>query len=255
MKVSLLASGSKGNCCFVETKSNSFLIDAGMTCAYIDKELNTIGKTGKDIDAVFITHTHADHINGLKVFVKKYNPIIYVGEKMYQELRNIVWSDNYVIIDKELIIDDLKITAIKTSHDADDSMGYIFEENGHSLVYITDTGYINAKNHQKLSNKNMYILESNHDIDMLMNNPKYPYHLKQRILGDKGHLSNKDCSYYLSKFISENTKYIILAHLSEHNNTPALALEELKKTLQTNNKKCDNIIVAEQKERTELVEV
>ena len=110
-------------------------------------------------------------------------------------------------------------------------MGYIFEEDGHSLVYITDTGYINAKNHQKLSNKNMYILESNHDIDMLMNNPKYPYHLKQRILGDKGHLSNKDCSYYLSKFISENTKCIILAHLSEHNNTPSLALEELKKTL------------------------
>ena len=90
MKVSLLASGSKGNCCFVETKNNSFLIDAGMTCAYIDKELNNVGKTGKDIDAVFITHTHTDHINGLKVFVKKYNPIIYVSEKMYQELRNII---------------------------------------------------------------------------------------------------------------------------------------------------------------------
>lgn len=255
MKVSLLASGSKGNCCFVETKSNSFLIDIGMTCAYIEKELNTIEKTGKNIDAVFITHTHADHINGLKVFVKKYNPIIYVSAKMYEELKNIVWSDNYVILGKELKIDDLKVTVIKTSHDTDDSVGYIFEEAGHSLVYITDTGYINTKNHEKLSNKNMYILESNHDIDMLMNNPKYPYHLKQRILGDKGHLSNKDCSYYLSKFISNNTKYIVLAHLSEHNNTPSLALQQLQNTLTENDKKCDNIIIAEQKERTELVEV
>lgn len=255
MKVSLLASGSKGNCCFVETKNNSFLIDVGMTCAYIEKELNAIKKTGKNIDAVFITHTHADHINGLKVFVKKYNPIIYVSEKMYQELKDVVCSDNYVILEKELKIDDLTVTTIKTSHDADDSLGYIFEEDGHSLVYITDTGYINTKNHEKLSNKNMYILESNHDIDMLMNNPKYPYHLKQRILGDKGHLSNKDCSYYLSKFITDNTKYIVLAHLSEHNNTPSLALEQLQSTLKENNKKCDNIIIAEQKERTELVEV
>lgn len=255
MKVSLLASGSKGNCCFVETKNNSFLIDIGMTCAYIEKELNAIEKTGKNIVAVFITHTHADHINGLKVFVKKYNPIIYASEKMYEELKNIVWSDNYVILGKELKIDDLKVTVIKTSHDTDDSVGYIFEEDGHSLVYITDTGYINTKNHEKLSNKNMYILESNHDIDMLMNNPKYPYHLKQRILGDKGHLSNKDCSYYLSKFISDNTKYIVLAHLSEHNNTPSLALQQLQNTLKENDKKCDNIIIAEQKERTELVEV
>lgn len=255
MKVSLLASGSKGNCCFVETKNNSFLIDAGMTCAYIEKELKTIEKNGKDINAIFITHTHTDHINGLKVFVKKYNPIIYVSEKMYQQLKNIVWSDNYVILDKEIILDDLKITVVKTSHDADDSMGYIFEEDYHSLVYITDTGYINAKNHKLLTNKNMYILESNHDIDMLMNNPRYPYHLKQRILGDKGHLSNKDCSYYLSKFITDDTKYIILAHLSEHNNTKDLALKELIKTLKDSNKKCDHIIVAEQKQRTELVEV
>lgn len=255
MKISLLASGSKGNCCFVETQNNNFLIDVGMTCSYIEKELNDIGKSGKDIDAVFITHTHTDHINGLKVFVKKYNPIIYVSEKMYQELKNIVWSDNYIILEKELKIDNLNINIIKTSHDVDDSMGYIFEEDNHSFVYITDTGYINTKNYKLLIDKNMYILESNHDVDMLMNNPKYPYHLKQRILGDKGHLSNKDCSYYLSKFITDNTKYIVLAHLSEHNNTPSLALKQLQKTLKENNKKCDHIIVAEQKQRTELVEV
>lgn len=255
MKLSVLASGSKGNCCYVETESGAFLIDLGMSCSYVEKQLKDIGISPKEIKAVFITHTHLDHINGLKVFVKKYNPIIYISKKMYLELKDIVWSDNYVIIDKELIIDSLKISIIKTSHDVEESFGYIFEENKKSIVYITDTGYINIKNHKLLSNKNLYVLESNHDIDMLMNNPKYPYHLKQRILGDKGHLSNKDSSYYLSKFIGCDTKYIILAHLSEHNNTKDLALQSLNKSLCDNNKNCNKIIVASQNEKTELVEV
>lgn len=255
MKVSLLASGSKGNSCYVETSVGKFLIDIGMTCSYIEKQLKSIDKSGKDIDAVFITHTHSDHINGLKSFVKKYNPIIYVSEKIYNELSKVIVSDNFVILGKELVIDDLKVSIIKTSHDADDSNGYIFEEENHSFVYITDTGYINVKNHNKLLDKNLYILESNHDIDLLMNNEKYPYYLKQRILGDRGHLSNVDSSYYLSKFIGNNTKCVILAHLSEHNNTKELALKTFKDTLKNNNKSCKQIIVAEQNERTELVEV
>lgn len=255
MKVSLLASGSKGNSCYVETSVGEFLIDVGMTCSYIEKELKSIEKSAKNINAVFITHTHTDHINGLKSFVKKYNPVIYLTEKMYKELSVSINSENYVIIGKELVIDNLKVSVIKTSHDAEDSNGYIFEEENHSFVYITDTGYINVKNHNKLANKNLYVLESNHDIDMLMNNPKYPYYLKQRILGDKGHLSNMDSSYYLSKFIGENTKCVILAHLSEHNNTKELAFKTLMDTLDSNQKKCDKVLVATQNERTELVEV
>lgn len=255
MKVSLLASGSKGNSCYIETSVGKFLIDVGMSCAYVEKQLKSIDKSANNIDAVFITHTHADHINGLKMFIKKYNPLIYLTKKMYNELYSSINSDNYVILDKDLIIDNLKISIIKTSHDAEDSNGYIFEDGNHSFVYITDTGYINVKNHNKLVNKNLYILESNHDIDMLMNNPKYPYYLKQRILGDKGHLSNADSSYYLSKFIGENTKCVILAHLSENNNTEELALKALTDALNKNQKKCDKIIVATQNERTELVEV
>ncbi|MBE6152206.1 MAG: MBL fold metallo-hydrolase [Firmicutes bacterium] len=255
MKVSVLASGSKGNCCYVETATGEFLIDIGVTPSYIENKLHSIGKNSKNINAVFITHTHVDHISGLKTFIKKYNPIIYVTEKIYKELSTNIPSDNYAIIGKELSIDDLKVSVIKTSHDTEDSNGYIFEENGHSLVYITDTGYINVKNHKKLSNKNLYILESNHDINLLMNNPKYPYYLKQRILGDKGHLSNEDSSYYLSCFIGNETKCVILAHLSEHNNTKNLALNSLNLALDKSNKECDQIIVAEQNERTELIEV
>lgn len=255
MKVSLLASGSKGNCCYVETSTGNFLIDVGMNSSYIENKLNSIEKSSKNINAVFITHTHVDHINGLKMFIKKYNPIIYLTEKIYKELSDTIHSENYVILEKELIIDDLKVSLIKTSHDANDSNGYIFEDGGRSLVYITDTGYINVRYHNKLANKNLYILESNHDIDLLMNNPKYPYYLKQRILGDKGHLSNVDSAYYLSKFIGSNTNCIILAHLSENNNTKDLALSTLINRLNEEQKKCNKILIANQDERTELVEV
>lgn len=255
MKLSLLASGSKGNSCYVETSAGEFLIDVGMPCSYIEEQLKSIDKSAKNINAVFITHTHIDHINGLKTFIKKYDPVIYLTEKMHKELDSSIHSENYVVLDKELIIDNLKVTIIKTSHDTEDSNGYIFEDNNHSFVYITDTGYINVKNHNKLSNKNMYVLESNHDVNMLMNNEKYPYYLKQRILGDKGHLSNEDSAYYLSRFMGEDTKCVILAHLSEHNNTPDLALSTLKNNLKSNNKKCNKVIVAKQNERTELIEV
>lgn len=255
MKISLLASGSKGNCCYVETSVGEFLIDIGMTCSYIEKKLRAIEKSAKNINAVFITHTHNDHINGLQSFIKKYRPIVYLTEKIYNELKETVSYDNYVILDQELIIDKLKINIIKTSHDTIDSNGYLFEDSGHSFVYITDTGYINIKNHSKLSNKNLYVLESNHDVDMLMNNSKYPYYLKQRILGDKGHLSNKDSSYYLSKFVGDKTKCVILAHLSEHNNTSDLALKTLYNALGSQQKRCDKVIVATQNETTELVEI
>ena len=110
------------------------------------------------------------------------------------------------------------------------------------------------KNYHRLKNKNMYIFESNHDVTMLMEG-KYPYHIKQRILGDKGHLSNKDCAYYLSQFVTENTEYIVLAHLSEDNNTPEIAQETLFKTFEKSGKAMPKVIIAKQKESTDLIEV
>ena len=158
---------------------------------------------------------------------------------------------NYHLIEIVFNLDELNIEVIKLSHDADDINGYILSDNDKSIVYITDTGYINVKNHNKLLNKNVYIMESNHDVNMLMKG-KYPYHLKMRILGDKGHLSNKDSASYLSKFIGNNTKHIILAHLSHENNNPDIALNNLKEVLNENNL---NILVAQQENRTELIEV
>ena len=250
MKVCVLASGSKANSCYIETAQTKILIDIGLNCINTEKKLQEINISPDEIDGIFITHVHKDHIYGLRIFNKKHKAKAYLTETMYKELNEQL--TNYEFIDNVTRIKDMTITAIKTSHDAEDSNGYIIENNNESIVYITDTGYINIKNHKLLKNKTMYILESNHDVEMLMNNPNYPYHLKQRILGDKGHLSNKDSSYYLKKFIGVNTKHIILAHLSEHNNTDELAQKTLKKTINIDD---IDIIIAHQEEKTELIEV
>lgn len=250
MRVCVIASGSKGNCCYIETKQTKILIDIGLNCITTERKLKEKNIDPDEIEAILITHTHKDHVEGLRVFNKKHKAIAYLTEVMYKELNQEL--KNYEFINDTLEIKDLKITTIKTSHDAEDSNGYIIEDNNSSIVYITDTGYINIKNHKVLKNKTMYILESNHDVEMLMNNPNYPYHLKQRILGDKGHLSNKDSAYYLKKFIGDNTKHIILAHLSEHNNTDELALKTLKETIDIDNL---DVEIAHQEIQTELIEV
>ena len=164
-----------------------------------------------------------------------------------------LFINNYSFIDSDLIhFKDLKINVIKTSHDVVDSVGYVIEGDNRSIVYITDTGYINSKYFPILSNREVYIMESNHDIEMLNTGP-YSFALRQRILGDKGHLSNYDCSRYLSSFIGAKTNTIILAHLSEENNTSELAYDTLIKRLDDNGQVVSNIVIAKQDEETEEV--
>lgn len=249
MKICVLASGSKGNCTLIQTENTNTLIDIGMSNLYIEKQLNSLGINPDTINAVFITHTHVDHIAGLKVFIKKHNPIVYLTKKMYDELKDIV--NEYIILEDDVFIDDLTVKYFKTSHDASDSVGYIFSSANKEFVYVTDTGYINTKYFKLLSNKDIYVFESNHDVQLLMDNPNYPYQTKQRILSDKGHLSNKDSSYYLSKLIGDKTKHIVLAHLSEQNNDADLAISTLKDKIGSN----IDIRIATQDEKTELIEV
>ena len=254
MKLCVLSSGSGGNCTYIENGNTKILVDLGTSSLYAEKKLKELNVDPTEIDGLFITHTHVDHIKGIKVFLKKYHTKLYLSEIILHEIYNEIKPENYEIIDKQIFLNDLNITMFKISHDTEDANGYVFENNDKSVVYVTDTGYINVRNHKLLSNRDIYIFESNHDVEMLMNG-RYPYHIKQRIIGDKGHLSNKDSAYYLSKFAGNKTKYAILAHLSKDNNTKELAISTLKETLKENNKEIENILVAEQDERTELIEV
>ena len=255
MKASVLASGSKGNSTYVETNHHKYLIDLGTSCLYVENKLKELNVMPSEIDGIFITHTHVDHISGLRVFLKKYHPTVYLSQKMADELSSQLILRDYYILEPEQEIDStFKVNVFKTSHDTDDSNGYLLEEDGKAIVYITDTGYLNIKNHKLLHNREVYIIESNHDVQLLMDG-HYPYHIKQRILGDKGHLSNKDCSYYLSQLIGDKTEKIILIHLSEDNNRPEIAYETLKNALNETKYMPKQIYISTQKEKTDMVEV
>lgn len=255
MKVCVLSSGSKGNSTLVITDKVKILIDLGTTTSYVEAALNNLNVDVKEISHILITHSHADHIKGLKVFIKRYNPVILVTEDMKNVLEKELGNFRYEYYeDKKAIIGDLTVNVIKTSHDAEESIGFVLINNNSSMVYITDTGYINQKYFKILSNNNLYVLESNHDIKMLMDGP-YPYYLQQRVRGDKGHLSNKQASDYLCKFIGDNTRKIVFAHISEHNNSYEKVIETFNEELSKNDMKFDDVLIAKQNEVTEVIEV
>lgn len=253
MKFSVLATGSTGNSTFIETDNTKLLIDIGTSSLYVEKKLKEMDINPSDINAIIITHTHVDHVSGLRVFFKKYHPVLYITKKMYKDLESSIGDNEYYFIDDKFFISDISITPINLSHDAPDIKGYLLESNGKSIVHITDTGYINNKYIDLLKDKNAYIFESNHDIKMLMDG-KYQFHLKQRILSDKGHLSNKDSAYYLSKLIGNNTQKIVLIHLSKDNNTPEIAYNTFKEMIDETPYKLEPII-SSPTERTDLLEV
>lgn len=252
MRLAVLSSGSKGNTSYIETTKTRILVDMGNSCKYVCNKLNDLNIDPSSIDAILITHIHNDHIAGLAVFLKKYNTKVYLTLKMLDALPFI---KNYELIDDDSFkINDLNINIIKTSHDVEDSNGYIISNNNKSIAIVTDTGYINKKYDEILSNRNIYIFESNHDIEMLQNS-SYSFELRKRILSDKGHLSNDQSSKYLCKYIGHDTKLVMLAHLSEENNTNDLAYNTLKNKLEKKNISFDNIVVLKQNQVSEIVNV
>lgn len=252
--MSVLASGSEGNSTYIQTNDKKILIDIGMNNKYITERLAELNVKPTDIDYVFITHTHADHTGAMKVFFKNNKPYVFLDEKMMSDLDFLSDYPNLCFDKGPIEFGSLTVEIFKTSHDAPGSRGYIFKEDGKSFVYVTDTGYINHKLFDQLSNHSLYVFESNHDVEMLMHG-HYPAWLKRRIRGDEGHLSNQQSAFYLSKFIGPNTKEVVLAHLSKENNDPELALANLKETLHNNNIEFDNIVVAKQRERVDCVEL
>lgn len=251
MKIVVLGSGSKGNSTFIDLGKEKILIDVGFSYKQIKEKLNEINVDPHEITRVLITHDHNDHTYGLKVFLKNVKPVLYITP----EVENYILGEPYIkseYLTDEMYIDDILIKVIPTSHDALTANGFLIETPTESLVYITDTGYINQRQLTYLKDKTYYILESNHDTEMLINGP-YPEYLQRRILSDKGHLSNELCAGYLRILIGPHTQKVILAHLSESNNTPELALKTVNDILKENNINFTNITCGAQREITEVV--
>lgn len=251
MKVQTIASGSKGNCTIVLCNDTNLIIDMGISYLTLKNSLEENSLSFDNFNGILITHCHKDHTKGLSSLIKKTNIPVYIPEKMYDSIKEYVPYPRCIIIDDEFYINDVKINLLHTSHDAPCSVGFIIRNNDKSLVYITDTGYINRKILNNIVGKDCYIIESNHDEVMLMDGP-YPRFLKERVISDKGHLSNITTAKYLKKIVGKNTKNIILAHRSETNNTEEKILEAI------NNVELDkniDIYIARQNEEGPLIEV
>lgn len=249
MKIKVIASGSKGNCTILLCGKTRIIIDMGISYITLKKRLEEDSLSFEDFSGILITHNHNDHVKGLKTLMNKTNIKVYIKEEMLEGLQGLVPEERCEFIDDTFNINDLNIELIHTSHDAPYSVGFIFNYKEKSLVYVTDTGYINRRYLNKMINKNVYIIESNHDEIMLMDGP-YPRFLKERVISDIGHLSNETTKKYLNKLIGNKTKTVVLAHLSETNNTKEKVLETMK-----NIEDKVEIIIADQYEPTKMIEV
>lgn len=254
MKVCVLASGSKGNVTYIETNNHKILLDMGKKKKYIVDALKQIDVDPKDIDLILISHLHSDHISALETFIKTYKVTVCMPQEMFLSLESIKNYEHIRIYEDEILLDDIKIYAIKSSHDSVGSRNFIIEEKDASIVQITDTGYIKSKYFNLLKNRDVYLLESNHDIEMLTHGP-YPDWLKKRVLSDEGHLSNQAAGFYLSKLIGNKTKKVFLMHLSEVNNNSEIALETVNDTLKEYKIEFNNIECAQQDKISEVVSI
>ena len=226
MKIKTIASGSKGNCTVVICEDTKLIIDMGISFLTLKKCLEENSFSLSDFSGILITHCHKDHTKGLASLMSKTKLQAYIPEKMYDSLKEFIPYQRCIFIEDNFKINDVEIELIHTSHDVPYSVGFIIKHDEKSLVYVTDTGYINRKFLNKMINHDLYLIESNHDEVMLMEGP-YPRFLKERVISDKGHLSNNTTAKYLKKIVGPNTKNIILAHISEKNNTKEKVLETI----------------------------
>ncbi len=222
-----LFSGSSGNCYYLEENGTGILLDAGRSAKQIQLALQNFDIDVKTIKAIFVTHEHSDHVKGLRVFASRHKIPVYATTGTLEMLDNMGMLKDVCCFPMPLKNGiDLKsifVEAFPTSHDAADSCGFrITSPKGKKITLATDLGVLTDIVTDHLLGSSFVILESNHDIGMLRNGP-YPYYLKQRILSDKGHLSNEDCSQILPTLVKNNTTHILLAHLSKENNMIELA--------------------------------
>ncbi len=243
-----LYSSSSGNSILISNASTNILVDAGVSASKISSSLNEVGLCAQDIDAIFVTHEHSDHISGIRVLSKKYNIPVYANApSMAGVLKSAPQipsgSANIISASNVYEINSIKAKPFLTPHDSAASLGYVFESEGKKYGVATDTGCITKAMLSNLAGCEAVIIEANHDVQMLSLGT-YPYHLKKRILSDKGHLSNDKCAWLATQLAIWGTKRILLGHLSKENNTPQKAFECVKKCLESNGFKlgCDVLL-------------
>lgn len=230
-EVAVLASGSKGNATVIKAGNKAFLVDAGISCRRITNALQEYGLHPYDLSGVLITHEHKDHISGLPVLSKKYKLPIFANEKTWQamELRNEIERSCHRLLPGTISFGDMKVSSFAISHDAASPVGYSFQYKEEKCTYLTDSGFVNEEIKLATLNSDVIILEANHDEEMLKKGP-YPKMLKERILGTRGHLSNTAAGWFLAN-MEKMPQEVFLAHLSQENNKPELALSTVERIL------------------------
>lgn len=235
MKVTIIATGSDGNCIHLQSGGTGILIDAGKWKRDIEKHLNAKGiNPATDIQAIFVTHSHGDHIRGLTL-ANKYSYPVYATEGEWKgisgvndDLRRTLTTlySKYEMIE----LGGLHVYPFKVHHDAYEPVGYVVEDDiGNRCCVVFDTGHIDSDMLEMMKG-NIFIIEANHDVDMLTNG-KYDDYLKARILSDNGHLSNEQTAAALKRLVKGKGEQIYLTHLSSNNNTPAIAENTVKLAL------------------------
>ena len=231
MRFTSLASGSSGNCTYIGTDHSHLLIDAGISCRRIEDSLKSLGVKCDELSGILVTHEHSDHIQGLRILCKKHHVPIYSTPETLEVLQRM---DRKGEIDRELYhpvfpeedfsLGGFTVHPFSSSHDAANPVCYCVNAGRYRAAVATDMGIYTGDTVRNLQNLDVLLLESNHDVRMLEAGP-YPFPLKRRILGDKGHLSNESAGRLLDELLHDGIRHVFLGHVSKENNFEELARE------------------------------
>jgi phosphoribosyl 1,2-cyclic phosphodiesterase len=232
LAICTLASGSKGNATHVSDGQTSILVDAGLSGIEIQRRLSSRDLNPENIDAIVVTHEHSDHIRGVGVLSRRYKLPVYINPKTLEACPDLgkLHDTRPFECGTTFQINNLTVHPFAISHDAEDPAGFTIGQNGVSIGIATDLGIATAMVRQHLKRCALLLLEANHDLTMLETGP-YPWPLKQRIRGRTGHLSNPDSKSLLEELQHDNLQHVILGHLSEINNTPQKAFDEVSRAI------------------------